>query len=318
MNRFLLLTLTLLVVLVGGFMLLTSLNRHGNGPLVVHEYNAVVPNQTTVQPQPQPLRQKIGTGVNEYEYGSGADADDLSNEAVREHNNKLALQNQPNATKASPTPTTTPPSQPAPSKTTSTPAPKNTASSKTGSATKPAPAKKPTSFDDHGIFTLQKAISKNGFHKGEPVVLVVDKGSHFTYVLQKQGDKVFLVYRASNATGSSDTPSPPGPYKISDIQKYPTWIPTKSIDPKQKPVQPYNKDHKNPLGVGRIRLNKFDVSLHGTNNPRSIRRNVSHGCIRHSNKDIEKMMAMAKQGQTVIITEKFVGTKISRDMFNNG
>jgi lipoprotein-anchoring transpeptidase ErfK/SrfK len=192
---------------------------------------------------------------------------------------------------------------------------KPTAETNTSSAAE-APAYK-HSFDSNGIFTLKEEMAKNGFKKGEESVVVVDKGSHFTYVLQKQGDKVVIVWRASNAIGTEETPSPPGPYKITEIAKDPVWVPTKSIDPEQKPVKPYSQDKNNPLGVGRIRLDKFQVALHGTNAPKSIRTDASHGCIRHSNNDITKIMSMVERGDTVIITEKFVGTKLSKDMFED-
>lgn len=172
-------------------------------------------------------------------------------------------------------------------------------------------------FDNNDIFTLKKFMRKNGFRKGDPVVIVVDKGAHFTYVIQKQGEKVAIVYRASNATGSADTPSPPGPYKITQITKWPAWVPPRSIDPKQRPIHPYNKDRRNPLGVARIRLDKFGVLLHGTNNPRSIRKDASHGCIRHSNRDIMKMLSYVKKGDTVIITNRFAGTRISKNQFES-
>ncbi|HEY9789985.1 MAG TPA: L,D-transpeptidase [Candidatus Obscuribacterales bacterium] len=168
----------------------------------------------------------------------------------------------------------------------------------------------------NGKYEIGKDVTKNGYHKGEPVVIVVDKGSHYTYVFQLQNnDKVAEVYRASNAVGKDDTPTPYGPYKVADKVKWPSWIPPKSIDPKQKAVQPYNKTHKNPLGVARIGLNKFGINLHGTNDPHSLRHDVSHGCIRHSNKDIMKIFNMVKVGDTVIIAKNLVGTTLTKDEF---
>jgi lipoprotein-anchoring transpeptidase ErfK/SrfK len=167
-------------------------------------------------------------------------------------------------------------------------------------------------------FVIGKSLHKNGFHKGFPIVIVVDKGAHFTYVFQKQqNDKVVEVLRASNAVGSDDTPTPYGPYKVADKLKWPSWIPPKSIDPKQKAIPPYNKTHKNPLGVARITLNKFGISLHGTNDPKSLRKNVSHGCIRHSNQDIVKMFNMVEVGDTVLIVPKLAGTVIDKSDFYN-
>jgi lipoprotein-anchoring transpeptidase ErfK/SrfK len=177
--------------------------------------------------------------------------------------------------------------------------------------------KKPASVFVDNKFRLGKTIGKNGFHKGEPVVFLVDKGSHYTHVLQLQKNHLVEVYKASNAIGKDDTPTPFGPYHVADKLKYPSWIPPKSIDPKQKVVPPYNKTHKNPLGVARITLDKFGIALHGTNDPNSLRHDVSHGCIRHSNKDIMKLYDMASVGDTVIIAKAFSGTEIGRDQFIN-
>jgi lipoprotein-anchoring transpeptidase ErfK/SrfK len=192
---------------------------------------------------------------------------------------------------------------------------------KRASVNKAAKAKKKSSrkFDGsfiNGKMVLSKYVRKNGFHKGKPVVVIVDKGSHFTYVLQKQAkNRVFLVYRASNAIGTNETPTPPGPYRVVSKRTWPSWIPPKSIDPKQKAVHPYNKDRKNPLGVARIGLDKFGIYLHGTNNPRSLRRNVSHGCVRHSNKDIMTIYKMVKPGTKVLIVKRFVGTTLTKEYF---
>jgi lipoprotein-anchoring transpeptidase ErfK/SrfK len=191
--------------------------------------------------------------------------------------------------------------------------PKTTAS--TDEPSTPAAPDTAAKFDANGVATLTKDMHKNGYHDKDPALIVVDKGAHFTYVLQNQNNRIVIVYRASNAVGKADTPSPPGPYKVADIQKYPVWTPPKSIRKDQKPVKPYNVDSHNPLGVEIIRLNKFGVALHGTNDPTSIRSDASHGCVRHSNDDILKIASMVRVGTTVIITDKFVGTKISKDMF---
>jgi len=173
------------------------------------------------------------------------------------------------------------------------------------------------SFTD-GKLILGKTIPVNGFHKGAPTVVLVDMGSHTTFVLQNQtNDRVVKVYSASDSIGGDKTPTPPGPYWVADKLKWPSWLPPKTIDPKQKAVQPYNKDHKNPLGVARIGLNKWGINLHGTNQPGSIRQSVSHGCIRHSNADIMKIYNMVAIGTPVMIIDQFVGTELTKASFKN-
>lgn len=302
----LLMTLAIAAVLVAGVLLL---NRNNAPTTIVQERRAVIPHQ-------------VGQGVREYDYDSTPEGPGSVTPQMPEPNLNNELSKEPHIAATTPAETKIKPSAPetkeqANSGQTTT---QSDADSKAapGTASKTTPAKPAIdkhTFDKNGVFTLKPEMAKNGFRKGEEVVLIVDKGSHFTYVLQKQGDRVVIVHRASNAIGTDDTPSPPGPYKVVDKTKWPSWVPPKSIDPEQKAVHPYNKDRKNPLGVARIRLDKFQVALHGTNDQDSIRTNASHGCIRHSNNDILKIFSMVEKGDTVIITEKFVGTKVSKKMF---
>lgn len=169
----------------------------------------------------------------------------------------------------------------------------------------------------NGKLILGKTIPVNGYHPGEPVLILVDKSSHRTFVLQKQAkNRVVKVFSAADSIGSDETPTPPGPYWVTQKVKWPSWLPPKSIDPKQKAVHPYNKDRKNPLGVARIGLNKWQINLHGTNNPGAISESVSHGCVRHSNGDIMKIYNMVRLGTPVIIANSFVGTTLTKASFN--
>jgi len=169
----------------------------------------------------------------------------------------------------------------------------------------------------NGKLVLGKTIPVNGYHPGEPVLILVDKSSHRTFVLQKQAkNRVVKVFSAADSIGSDKTPTPPGPYWVTEKLKWPSWLPPKSIDPQQKAVHPYNKDRKNPLGVARIALNKWQINLHGTNDPGSISESVSHGCIRHSNVDIMKIYNMVRIGTPVIIANRFVGQTLTKASFN--
>jgi hypothetical protein len=41
--------------------------------------------------------------------------------------------------------------------------------------------------------------------------------------------------------------------------------------------------------------------IHGTNNPRSIGRNASHGCIRMRNEDVQELFEMVAVGDEVLL-----------------
>jgi len=171
----------------------------------------------------------------------------------------------------------------------------------------------------NGHYAMTGVMKTNGYRSGAPTVVVVDKGSHSTHILQLQHlgrrDEIVRVMTVSNAIGTVDKPTPPGRYLVAMKKKFPIWVPTKEIDPKQKPVPPYNETHKNPLGVAAIYLNRDELALHGTNDPKAIRTSASHGCIRHSNADISRIFGMVKRNSPVYIVRQFRGTVLNRNDF---
>lgn len=183
-----------------------------------------------------------------------------------------------------------------------------------------APAKAPFSPPPfiNGHYVLGATIKKNGYHSGEPIVVVVDKGSHMTHVLQLQNQEIARILTVSNSVGKGATPSPPGRYIAKKRELDPVWTPPVSIDKEQKKVKPYKVDKKNPLGAARISLNKFQIALHGTNSPKDIRQSVSHGCVRHSNNDILKLYSLIKPGTVVYIVNNWRGKVINQQDFGIG
>jgi lipoprotein-anchoring transpeptidase ErfK/SrfK len=68
-------------------------------------------------------------------------------------------------------------------------------------------------------------------------------------------------------------------------------------------VPPFGTNQRKYLGVlGNNRLNLGDgYALHGTNEPESVGRSVSHGCVRLRNEDIETLFRMVPIGTPVFI-----------------
>ena len=58
---------------------------------------------------------------------------------------------------------------------------------------------------------------------------------------------------------------------------------------------------RNPVGVMWIALNKKGIGMHGTDDPGSIGRAVSHGCIRLANWDVVRLATKIKAGDNVSI-----------------
>ena len=64
-----------------------------------------------------------------------------------------------------------------------------------------------------------------------------------------------------------------------------------------------NKQHNpgGPFGVLWMGLSKPHYGIHGTNNPASIGKNVSHGCIRMFNHDVLELSSRVPVGTGVFI-----------------
>ncbi|MBA3995017.1 MAG: hypothetical protein C0469_15980 [Cyanobacteria bacterium DS2.3.42] len=185
---------------------------------------------------------------------------------------------------------------------------------------KPQRHSKPKVVSD-GVFrnnhyVLKPIMKMNGYHSTQPTVIIVDKGSHNTYALQLQDRGVVRVLTVSNAIGTQDKPTPSGRYVVVAKKKYPEWIVPKTIKGKKRKYKPYNVDSNNPLGVAAVYLNKYEILLHGTNEPNLIRKSVSHGCVRHSNSDISQLYGMVRPGTPVYVVRRFRGTVLNKSDFS--
>ncbi len=105
-----------------------------------------------------------------------------------------------------------------------------------------------------------------------------------------EGGRVIKIYRT--AVGAPKSPSPLGTYEIVNRLSHPTYFaPGKVIPP----------GPANPLGTRWLGLSLDGYGIHGTNQPRSIGRAVSHGCVRLRNEDIEDLFLRVRPGDQVEI-----------------
>ena len=94
------------------------------------------------------------------------------------------------------------------------------------------------------------------------------------------------------AVGAPKSPSPIGIFKIvRGIALGTAWYIFKG-----KIVGP---GKCNPIGTRWLGLSVKGYGIHGTNVPSSIGRNVSHGCIRMRNRDVEELFQMVAVGDQV-------------------
>ncbi len=103
-----------------------------------------------------------------------------------------------------------------------------------------------------------------------------------------EGERVVKVY--SVAVGAPVSPSPNGEFRIAQRLENPTYY---------RPGVVIGPGKDNPLGPRWIGLDVKGFGIHGTNRPDSIGKNVSHGCIRLRNHDIEDLFARVQVGDRV-------------------
>jgi lipoprotein-anchoring transpeptidase ErfK/SrfK len=145
-----------------------------------------------------------------------------------------------------------------------------------------------TPFDIEAVEKLKgekkKARSEAGKETDEQLSIEIDTEEKMLDL--RSGDKVVASYPIT--PGSERLPAPKGEWKIDRI----TWLPPFRWD---KEMLETGKRGSNALnlppgpnsavGILWMELNKEGIGIHGTNEPETIGRSASHGCIRLSNWD---------------------------------
>ena len=116
------------------------------------------------------------------------------------------------------------------------------------------------------------------------------------------GDK--LLASLPITPGSGYLATPPGTWRILGIAQMPTFRWDKSVleygvrssNSYELPMGP-----NNPVGVMWIGLSKPGIGIHGTNQPQTIARSSSHGCMRTANWDVVRLVKLISKGMPVII-----------------
>jgi len=111
--------------------------------------------------------------------------------------------------------------------------------------------------------------------------------------LLKDG-KVLRIYRV--AVGKESTPSPAGEFRIANRVSNPTYYHKGQVIP---------AGENNPVGSRWMGLSAKSYGIHGTNQPKSIGKAASTGCIRMGKEDLEELFALVEVGDAVqIVAER--------------
>ncbi|MBI4432179.1 MAG: L,D-transpeptidase family protein [Candidatus Omnitrophica bacterium] len=122
--------------------------------------------------------------------------------------------------------------------------------------------------------------------------LVVDKSQN-TLILKGDEDilKTYVV-----ATGINNS-TPVGVFEITDKLENPTWYKTGAAQP-LSPGSP-----ENLLGTRWMGISKPTYGIHGTTDPQTLGQQVTSGCVRMRNEEVEELYDLIPPGTEVTIVD---------------
>lgn len=128
----------------------------------------------------------------------------------------------------------------------------------------------------------------------------VDKGRETVRTLAQDGTLIAFY------PGSEEKPTPSGTLKVVSIQPNPTY----RYDPKSKfkgveSTKPFtiSAGPNNPVGTMWIGLSANGYGIHGTAEPSRVSKSESHGCVRMTNWDVERLAKSVRKGVEVNFVE---------------
>ncbi len=121
-----------------------------------------------------------------------------------------------------------------------------------------------------------------------PFSILVDKSQNI--LILKSDEEIIKTYIVS--TGK-DNSTPVGSFKITSKLVNPTWFKTGAVVPAGSP--------ENILGTRWLGIDKPSYGIHGTTDPQSLGRQVTQGCVRMANSDVEELYTIVPNGTEVVI-----------------
>lgn len=131
----------------------------------------------------------------------------------------------------------------------------------------------------------------------KPGTIIVMTGKKFLYLVL--GDGKAMRYGIGTARDGFEWS---GTHKVSAKREWPGWTPPPEMRRRVPGLPKFMPGGiENPLGARALYLGSTLYRIHGTNEPWSIGMDVSSGCIRMLNQDVEDLYERVKIGAKVIV-----------------
>ncbi|MFA9556010.1 L,D-transpeptidase [Evansella sp. AB-rgal1] len=127
---------------------------------------------------------------------------------------------------------------------------------------------------------------------GDPYIIVNKKSHELAYILDGEVKQIYEV-----AVGKAEAKTPEGEHTIIVKAENPYY--------RKKNIEGGSKE--NPLGTRWIGFDAENTDgriygIHGTNNPSSIGQDITAGCVRMKNEDVEILFQEVPIGMKILIT----------------
>lgn len=162
----------------------------------------------------------------------------------------------------------------------------------------PAAVSASTDVDASATFPTVKRgkIISYASSKARGSIIIDTKQNRLYYVL---GYGKALTYRVATAKKGFEWA---GTHKVSSKTQWPDWRPPTEMRARHPELPAYMAGGpKNPLGARAMYLGASIYRIHGTNDPKSIGKSASSGCIRMLNEDVSELYTLVKVGTEVTV-----------------
>ncbi|MBP0614849.1 L,D-transpeptidase [Jiella mangrovi] len=146
---------------------------------------------------------------------------------------------------------------------------------------------------------LPQEVAYSGGQK--PGTIVIDSKAHFLYLVGENG----TAMRYGVGTGKPGF-GWTGTHRVTRKAEWPGWTPPAQMIARERKKGRNLPAHMeggpaNPLGARAMYLGSTLYRIHGTNQPWTIGRNVSSGCIRMRNEDVTDLYDRVRVGTKVVV-----------------
>ncbi|SDG41236.1 L,D-transpeptidase [Pelagibacterium luteolum] len=130
-----------------------------------------------------------------------------------------------------------------------------------------------------------------------PGTVIVDTRQHFLFLVMPDG-KAMRYGIGVARTGFEWS----GTHRVTNKREWPSWTPPAEMHARQPGLPTFMPGGpNNPMGARALYLGSTLYRIHGTNEPWTIGRSVSSGCIRMTNQDVIDLYGRVPVGARVVV-----------------